>query len=274
MGVAASSYPLPSPIWFRRPRLRRHTPEAGRTGLVLASVVLCAALIAESFALASGDTSAAVGAPAARPTAASILSIQPISSNRTCHLPAPESRMVTSAEFQNRTIEGWRTTADGDPIPCWRPGLLAPDPHVAIPRQQGRVVLVSRTQQWLWAYQDGKLVYAMPVTTGRQHLQTPLGVYHVYYKVTDVTFYSPWASSSPYYYAPEHINYALLFREGGYYLHDAPWRHAFGPGTNHPHTDPDGTHEDGSHGCVNMPESGAAWLYHWANIGTTVEIVA
>lgn len=74
--------------------------------------------------------------------------------------------------------------------------------------------------------------------------------------------------------AGAHVNYALYFRDKGYYIHDAPWRHAFGPGTNVPHTSPDGTWEDGSHGCVHMTTAAAKWLFGWAGIGTTVIVSA
>jgi lipoprotein-anchoring transpeptidase ErfK/SrfK len=133
-------------------------------------------------------------------------------------------------------------------------------------------VVVSIAKQQLWAYQDGKLVMTSLVTTGMPQLPTPRGTFHIFLKETNVMFYSPWPPGSPYYYTPEHINYAMEFLGGGFYIHDAPWRHEFGPGTNVPHTDPDGTHETGSHGCVNMPTSTAAQLYHWIMLGATVVI--
>jgi lipoprotein-anchoring transpeptidase ErfK/SrfK len=40
-----------------------------------------------------------------------------------------------------------------------------------------------------------------------------------------------------------------------------------------PHTDPDGTWETGSHGCVNLPVTSASALYGWIGIGATVIIV-
>jgi lipoprotein-anchoring transpeptidase ErfK/SrfK len=41
-----------------------------------------------------------------------------------------------------------------------------------------------------------------------------------------------------------------------------------------PHISPDGTREDGSHGCVNMTTAAAKWLFGWAGIGTTVIVRA
>ena len=156
------------------------------------------------------------------------------------------------------------------PAPYFGP---PPAPSGGIPHISGTVILVSVTQEWLWAYQNGVLAFATPVTTGMPQLPTPTGIFSVMDKVSDVMFYSPWPPGSPYYYSPEHVNYALLFKSGGFFIHDAPWRHCFGPGTNVPHTCPDGTQATGSHGCVNTPTSSGAWIYAWAPIGTTVDIV-
>jgi lipoprotein-anchoring transpeptidase ErfK/SrfK len=148
----------------------------------------------------------------------------------------------------------------------------SPQPAGGTPSGAGKVILVSIAQQWAWGYQDGNLMLASPVTTGMPALPTPTGTFSVFWKVENTTFISPWPQGSPYYYSPEHVNYALEFRGGGFYLHDAPWRHCFGPGTNVPHTCPDGTQETGSHACVNMPTPAGAWLYAWAPYGTTVII--
>lgn len=137
----------------------------------------------------------------------------------------------------------------------------------------GQLILVSLGQQWLWAYQDRQLLYDTPMTSGRPDLPTPDGTFSVQYKVYNVMFYSPWPPGSPYYYSPEHVNYGLYFLDNGYFIHDAPWRQVFGPGTNYPHTDPNGTRTTGSHGCVEVPTPAGAWLYQWAQNGATIVIV-
>ena len=83
---------------------------------------------------------------------------------------------------------------------------------------------------------------------------------------------SPWPPGSPNYYEPTYINYALLFKTGGYFLHDAWWHVKFGPGGNVPHQLSDGSWETGSHGCVGMPIPDARRLYDWTPIGTPVII--
>jgi lipoprotein-anchoring transpeptidase ErfK/SrfK len=140
------------------------------------------------------------------------------------------------------------------------------------PTAANELIVVSLSKQQLWAYQAGKPVFSTPVTTGQPALPTPTGMFTIMQTIADTTFYSPWPQGSPYYYTPEHINYAMLFADGGYFLHDASWRHCFGPGTNVPHTCPDGTQETGSHGCVNLPVPAAAWLFNWVQVGATVRI--
>jgi lipoprotein-anchoring transpeptidase ErfK/SrfK len=187
-----------------------------------------------------------------------------------CRIPPQPARMLTPQELADPFMVGYEIHGFGHTVECVQPGLYVSRPNAGVPNASGRVILISLDQQWLWAYQDRKLAFANPVTTGREWLWTPQGTYQITQKVADTWFYSFWPPSSPFYYAPEHVNFALYFRGKGYYIHDAPWRHAFGPGTNVPHVSPDGTYEDGSHGCVNLTTAAAKWLYNWAAIGTTV----
>jgi lipoprotein-anchoring transpeptidase ErfK/SrfK len=140
------------------------------------------------------------------------------------------------------------------------------------PLPLGKVILVSLSQQWLYAYEDGRLVFDHAVETGRPELPTPSGTFSILEKARDVMFTSPWPEGSPHYYEPTHVNYALLFKEGGFFLHDAWWHEQFGPGSNVPHQLPDGSWETGSHGCVGMPIPDAERLYKWAPTGTPVII--
>ncbi|HEU5348146.1 MAG TPA: L,D-transpeptidase [Ktedonobacterales bacterium] len=147
-----------------------------------------------------------------------------------------------------------------------------PLPYGSVPNISGQLILVSLSQQWLFAYQDHTLIFRTPVTTGMPELPTPTGTYHVRWHEQNITFYSPWPQGSPYYYSPEHINYAMYYADYGYYIHDAPWRETFGPGTNYPHTEPDGQVVTGSHGCTNVPTKAMSWLYSWAHDGATIVI--
>ncbi|HEU5381305.1 MAG TPA: L,D-transpeptidase [Ktedonobacteraceae bacterium] len=138
----------------------------------------------------------------------------------------------------------------------------------------GKLIVVSLSQQWLYAYENGSEVFNTAVMTGRPELGTPTGTYHVFAKLSPTTFYSPFPRGSAEWYPPTHIAYALEWKEGGYFLHDSWWHSVYGPGTNLWHYDPIDGWQSGSHGCISMPLSAAAWLYQWAPIGTTVQIRA
>ena len=136
-----------------------------------------------------------------------------------------------------------------------------------------KVIIVSLTQQRLWAYQDGHVMMTSLVTTGNINCcKTPPGLYTVLASFHPFTFRSPAPVGTFYYYPPSPVTYALLFQTRGFYIHDAPWRTVFGPGTNTVPGIP-GSPETGSHGCVNTPLAMAAFLYGWAPVGTPVKVL-
>jgi lipoprotein-anchoring transpeptidase ErfK/SrfK len=132
-----------------------------------------------------------------------------------------------------------------------------------------KAIMVSVGEQALRAYQDGRLVLFTYVTTGRPELPTVTGHFSIYDKVTPWQFISPWPPGSPYYYPPTWIKYWMPFYSG-YGLHDAWWRHDYGPGTNVYGDGPGSSEPTGTHGCVNIPFAQTQWLWNWAPVGTPV----
>jgi lipoprotein-anchoring transpeptidase ErfK/SrfK len=134
----------------------------------------------------------------------------------------------------------------------------------------GKVAVVSLTEQTLRLYENGQLVHFMYIVTGQRAAQTPPGLWHVFFKGTNLTFRSSEPPGSPLWYPPTPINYGMEYHAGGYYFHDATWRTYFGPGANLPHPDyTSGQYSDnGTHGCINMTLSNAAYLYSWIEVGT------
>lgn len=130
-------------------------------------------------------------------------------------------------------------------------------------------IVVSLSQQRLWAYDGSKLFVTSLVTTGNKVLPTPTGTFHIMAKFHPFTFRSPWPKSSPFWYPPSPTQWAMLFQQGGYYIHDAPWRSVFGPGSNAQLGTP-GNNYTGSHGCVNVPANVAQELFAWTPDGTPV----
>ncbi len=133
-------------------------------------------------------------------------------------------------------------------------------------------IVISLSKQQLWAFDGSHYVLSSLVTTGNPALPTPLGHFPILGKYSPFTFVSPWPPGSTYYYPPAPTTYALLFDNRGYYVHDAPWRSNFGPGSNATTGTP-GQNYTGTHGCVNVPFTMMQPLYQWATIGTVVDVV-
>lgn len=132
----------------------------------------------------------------------------------------------------------------------------------------GKDIVVSLSMQELVAYQDGCVVRATPVTTGRPQLPTPAGSYHVFYKTTPWMMRSPWPPGSPFWYPNTLVTWVLEFKEGGYFLHDAYWESTsdYGPGGEF-------NQSAASHGCIHIPTPFMQWLYSWTPVGTPVQVV-
>jgi len=138
-----------------------------------------------------------------------------------------------------------------------------------------KVVVVSLEEQAARVYENGKLVNAFLVTTGRPDKPTPPGTWWIEVKKSPDVFKAGVPQSSPYWYPDTPINYAMQYHSNGYYLHDSWWRNDYGFGTQFPHQDSSGDSfsAQGSHGCVNISKANAAWLYSFvAQISTKVVI--
>lgn len=135
----------------------------------------------------------------------------------------------------------------------------------------GKHITISLYRQRLRAWVGDQVVLSTLVTTGNPALPTPTGRFTVYARFSPYTFVSPWPAGSKFWYPTSHVSFALEFARG-YFIHDAPWRSAFGPGTNSVIGTP-GQNYTGTHGCVNVPYAAARFLYYWAPLGTRVHIV-
>jgi len=155
--------------------------------------------------------------------------------------------------------------AQGD-IPTYSEDLfIPPAPPAAVPADVGpgpvagssKSIVISISQQRMWAYEGDTVVITSLVSTGRPGFDTPIGDFSVvvkkpiedmegliggeYYNVTDV---------------PD----VMYFTGVGHAIHGTYWHNNFGAVM--------------SHGCVNLPLDVAAWLYDWTPMGTPVRIGA
>lgn len=141
--------------------------------------------------------------------------------------------------------------------------------------QKGQLLMVSLVEQAMRVYQNGKLVRAFQVTTGRMELPAVPGVWSVLDRESPTTFKSVEPEGSPYWYPDTPIHYAILYHQGGYFVHDSWWRADYGLGTQFPHADSGGDTQfsgNGSHGCVNMQEDQAQWVYNNTDWNTLIVV--
>ncbi len=127
------------------------------------------------------------------------------------------------------------------------------------------MIEVVLSAQHLTAYEGTKVIVSTDVTTGRPGMETPTGHYHIMQKYSPYRFISPWPRGDVNYYDPLDVHWAMLFADGGYFIHDAWWQQNWGPGANL---------KTGSHGCVNVPESAMGGLYGWARVGDDVIVTS
>jgi len=133
-------------------------------------------------------------------------------------------------------------------------------------------IVVSLSKQSLTAMEGDTPLFSSLVTTGNSALPTPVGVFPILAKYHPFTFHSPWPQGNPFWYADSPVSFAMLFDNAGYFIHDAPWRHDFGPGSNAKLGTP-GQDLTGTHGCVNVPLDVETRLFSWAPNGTAVQVV-
>lgn len=119
------------------------------------------------------------------------------------------------------------------------------------PEKSGKHIVIVLSTQMAYAYDDGILIKEFLVGTGKPSTPTIQGEFYIYLKFekTDMT------DNETYYI--EDVPWTMYFK-GDYGLHGAPWN----PGLYQT-----------SHGCVNMTEVDAEWLFHWAPLGTPVLVI-
>lgn len=129
-------------------------------------------------------------------------------------------------------------------IPNWSPALWK------------RKIEINLTTQHLTAYEGDLAVYHAPVVTGRSGFDTPAGDFAIYEKLPVQTMQGSARGES--WYVPN-IPW-VMYVHGGVAMHGTYWHNLFGSGVR------------ASHGCINLRIEDAEWLYHWSDIGTSVQI--
>lgn len=117
-------------------------------------------------------------------------------------------------------------------------------------------ILVDRSEQMLYAYEDKTLFMQVSISTGIQLTPTPRGVFTIYKRTPTRYMQGPLPDISEKYYDLPGVPWNLYFTNEGGVIHGAYWHKSFGTRW--------------SNGCVNLPLAEARALYEWAEVGTKV----
>ncbi|PIR47485.1 hypothetical protein COV06_03475 [Candidatus Uhrbacteria bacterium CG10_big_fil_rev_8_21_14_0_10_50_16] len=115
-------------------------------------------------------------------------------------------------------------------------------------------IMVDISEQRLYAYEQGVLRNSFLISAGKWPFKTPLGEFAVMRKLRWHDYRSFDRAGNLLYNLPN-VEFNLEFSRH-FYIHYAYWHNNWG----HPM----------SHGCVNAPYDGVAWVYNWAEVGTPV----
>ena len=164
-----------------------------------------------------------------------------------------------------------KTRAQKQPsdVPQYAEALFSPpQPEVVVTTPSGpgmvqggdKEIVVSISQQYFWAYENGVVVIESYVSTGTAEtveVETPIGYWSV---LTKVPIQTMEGTINGEYYRVEDVPNILYFDNLGNAIHGTYWHSNFGTPM--------------SHGCVNLPLDVAAFVYNWAYVGMPVTVIA
>ncbi|NJN68256.1 MAG: L,D-transpeptidase [Chloroflexaceae bacterium] len=233
-GIETLGYPLSEPVWeqvgdqmlqvqyFERGRLERHPVGNGMPDEVRVSSLGYELAVLRGYDVTSPAPGQVEGILEIPPAPIPTLS------------PTPSPTPIPTAT----------------PVPSYL--VNAPAPLYS----SGKHIIVSLSQQWLYAFNGQDLVFTAPVSTGRSGFDTPTGNFAIYLKVLRQTMSGTIRGE---YYSVPNVPHAMYIT-GDVAMHGTYWHNRFGSGVRM------------SHGCINLPLDSAAWLYNWAPVGTPVQV--
>jgi len=119
---------------------------------------------------------------------------------------------------------------------------------VELQQSEERWIQVDLSQQRLIAWEGGKPVYAITISTGKDSTPTRTGSFTIQSKHRVARMQGAD-------YDVPNVPYTMYYHRG-YALHGAYWHRKFGTPV--------------SHGCINLAVNHAKWLFNWAGVGTSV----
>ena len=119
-------------------------------------------------------------------------------------------------------------------------------------------IVVNRTEQMLYAYEDGILFMKTSISTGVELNPTPRGTFTIYKKTPSRYMQGPIPGISDQFWDLPGVPWNLYFSKQGAAIHGTYWHNNFG--------------KPSSHGCVNLSPADAKRLYTWADLGAQVVV--
>lgn len=128
---------------------------------------------------------------------------------------------------------------------------MGPDGYPLYPAvpTEGKWVSVDLSHQRAYAWEGNKLIKRFAISSGKARTPTVTGVFRIWAKVTSQTMSGGSYATGDYYNLPGVQWVQYFYRD--YALHGAYWHNRFGTPT--------------SHGCVNLTNADAKWLYEWTS---------
>ena len=145
---------------------------------------------------------------------------------------------------------------------------------------EAKRIVISLERQSLTAFEENRIVYKTSVSTGihTENLpdgelptDTPVGIFRIQLKMPSRHMGDGRLTSDPSAYELPGVPWTMVFHKDGIALHGTYWHNNFGTKM--------------SHGCVNLRNADARWLFRWTDpvydpanwyargVGTLVQVV-
>lgn len=148
-------------------------------------------------------------------------------------------------------------SVQADTDPAKELAVVTVSPFFGDALHAAKSIIVSVTDQMLYAYENGKLVKSFLVSTGVKKYSTPLMETYVQEKIPVKRYKWSYGPGHPDNYDLPNVKWNLRIY-GPVFIHGAYWHNNFGHRM--------------SHGCVNVHYTNAEWIFNWADVGTKVSV--
>jgi lipoprotein-anchoring transpeptidase ErfK/SrfK len=129
-------------------------------------------------------------------------------------------------------------------------------PLVVSPEDDEKHIIVNLSQQRLYAYEHGRIAKTFLISSGTYKYPTPELETEVLEKIPVKRYRWSYGTNHPDNYDLPNVKDNMRIY-GPFYIHAAYWHNNFGYRM--------------SHGCINLDEPDAEWIYGWAEVGTAVK---